>query len=168
MSKVDYCNSLFVGLPNVTLKKLQSFMNRAVRLIRQLPPRVPTTTHLIELHWLPVKDRIEFKICLITFKALKFHQPKYIFDLLTPLTVGTSVMLRSADDPFRLLEPRAGGERGFADRSFSYVAPRMYNRLPIHIKQLDSVDSFKKQLKSYLFNCVYDLTSRTVNEDYKV
>ena len=77
-------------------------------------------------------------------------------------------MLRSADDPFRLLEPRAGGERGFADRSFSYVAPRMYDRLPIHIKQLDSVDSFKKQLKSYLFNCVYDLTSRTVNEDYKV
>ena len=45
-------------------------------------------------------------------KDMRLYQPKYIFDLLTPLTVGTSVMLTGADDTFRLLEPRAGGERG--------------------------------------------------------
>ena len=69
ISKVDYCNSMFIGLPNVTLKKVQSFLNRAARLIFDLPPRFPTTSSLIELHWLPLKARIEFKICLITFKA---------------------------------------------------------------------------------------------------
>ena len=61
ISKVDYCNSLFVGLPNVILKKVQSVLNRAARLIFNLPPRVPTTPSLIELHWLPLKARIEFK-----------------------------------------------------------------------------------------------------------
>ena len=59
--KVDYCNSLFIGLPNVILKKVQSFLNRAARLIFNLPPRVPTTS-LIELPWLPLKARIEFKM----------------------------------------------------------------------------------------------------------
>ena len=82
VSKVDYCNSLFVGIPNVILfvilKKVQSVLNRAARLIFNLPPRVPTTSSLIELHWLPLKARIEFKICLITFKALKFNHPSYI------------------------------------------------------------------------------------------
>ena len=45
------------------------------------PPRVPTTSSLIELHWLLLKARIEFKICFITFKALKFNQPSYIREL---------------------------------------------------------------------------------------
>ena len=44
VSKVDYCNSLFIGLPNVILKRVQSVLNRAVRLIFNLPPRVPTTS----------------------------------------------------------------------------------------------------------------------------
>ena len=81
ISKMDYCNSLFIGLPNVILKKVQSVLNRVARLIFNLPPRVPTTSSLIELHWLPLKARIEFKICLITFKALKFNQPSYIREL---------------------------------------------------------------------------------------
>ena len=75
MSNVDYFNSLFIRLPNVILKKVQSVLNKTARLIFNLPPRVPTTSSLIELHWLPFKARIEFKICLITFKALKFNQP---------------------------------------------------------------------------------------------
>ena len=78
VSKVDYCNSLFIGLPNVIQKRVQSVLNRAAKIIFNLPSRVPTTSSLIELHWLPLKARIEFKICLITFKALKFNQPSYI------------------------------------------------------------------------------------------
>ena len=38
VSKVDYCNSLFIGLPNLILKKVQSILNRAARLIFNLPP----------------------------------------------------------------------------------------------------------------------------------
>ena len=166
ISKVDYCNSLFIGLPNITLKKIQSVLNRAARLIFNLPPRVPTTSSLIELHWLPVKARVEFKICLITYKALKFDQPSYIRELLTFSSHGSALGLRSADDPYRLYEPRAVGERGFAGRSFSYTAPRLYNRLPVEIKQAVSVSSFKSQLKTLLFSRAYDLPGRMVREGY--
>ena len=153
---MDYCNSLFIGLPNVILKKVQSVLNRAARLIFNLPPRVPTTSSLIELHWLPLKARIEFKICLITFKALKFNQPSYIRELLSFSSHESTLGLRSADDPYRLHEPRAIGKRGFANRSFSYIAPLLYNKLPITIKLIDSLNTFKRHLKAFLFSCAYD------------
>ena len=142
ISKVDYCNSIFNGLPNVILKKVQSVLNRAARLTFNLASRVPTTSSLIELHWLPLKARTEFKICLITFKALKFNQPSYIGELLSFSFHEFSLDLKSAYDSYRLHESRAIGERGFANRSFSYIAPPLYNKLPITIKLIDSLNTF--------------------------
>ena len=107
ISVVVYCNSLFTGLPNVILKKVQSVLNRALRFIFNLPPRVSTTSSLIDLHWLPFKARIEFKLCFITFKALKFNQPSYIRELLSFSSHESTLGLQSADDPYRLHEPRA-------------------------------------------------------------
>ena len=65
VSKIEYCYSLHVGLHKVTLKKVQSILNRAAQLIYSLPPQVPTTPFLMKLHWLPVKARVEFKIVLL-------------------------------------------------------------------------------------------------------
>ena len=74
--------------------------------------------------------------------------------------------LRSSDDPYHLCEPRAVGESNFANRSFSYIAPRLYNKLPLSPKQIKSVDTFKKQLKSFFFSRAYDLSDHTVREEY--
>ena len=74
--------------------------------------------------------------------------------------------LRSADDPYCLHEPRAIGERGFANRSFSYTAPRLYNKLPVTIKQTDSLNTFKSHLKAFLFSRAYDQSGLTVQENY--
>ena len=167
LSQVDYCNSLYVGLPKYLLRKLQSVLNRAARLVFLLPPRASTTPSLIELHWLPVKARIEFKVCLLVFKALKYQEPKYMVEMLTPSqSAGTA--LRSGDDPWRLVEPRAVHEHGFADRSFSYVAPRLYNRIPVKIKNLPSVDLFRRHLKTYIFEQAYDCEGRCLTAEYAV
>ena len=123
VSKADYCNTLVIGLPNFFLKKVQSVLNRAARLIFNLPPRVPTTSSLIELHWLSLKARIEFKICLITFKVPKFNQSSYLRELLSFSSHESTLGLRSADDPYCLHEPRVMGERGFASRSFFLHCP---------------------------------------------
>ena len=168
ISRVDYCNSLFLGLPHYVLRKLQSILNRAARLIYSLPPGTPTTSYLIDLHWLPVKARIEFKICLMVFKALKFGEPKYIADMLSFSEAHGDRSLRSADDPFLLLEPRAVNEHNLASRSFSYVAPRLFNELPIWLKSADSEDTFKKLLKTFIFSKAYDLDYRTVSDFYRI
>ena len=168
LSRVDYCNSLFVGLPKYLLRKIQSILNRAARLIFSAPPRTPTTPFLVELHWLPITARIEFKLCLMTYKVIKSGEPKYLAELLSPLASVSDVALHSGNDPYRLSEPRAVHERSFGVRSFIYAAPRLYNRLPVCIKHLTSLGAFKKQLKTFLFIRAYDSVDGTITDDYRV
>ena len=82
MSRIDYCNSLYYGLPNYQLKRLQLLINRAARLVEGTGYRERITPVLVGLHWLPIKARIEYKLCIIVFQALRTGKPSYIKDLL--------------------------------------------------------------------------------------
>ena len=101
-----------------------------------------------------------------TFKALKFNQPSYIRELLSFSSHESTLDLRSAGDPYCLHELRAIGERLFANRSFSYIALCLYNKLPITIKLIDSRNTFKSHLKAFLFSRAYNQSGLTVQEDY--
>ena len=81
-SRVDYCNSFLYGLPKCQLNKLQRVQNAAVSLIFNASRFCHITPLLVQLHWLPVIHRINFKILLITFKALRGLAPPYISELL--------------------------------------------------------------------------------------
>ena len=105
-------------------------------------------------------------ICYNRFLFLKFNQPSCIRELLSFSSHESTSGLRSTDGPYRLREPRAIGERGFANRSFSYIAPHLYNRLPITVKQIDSLNTFKSHLKAFLFSRTYDQPGLTIQEDY--
>ena len=96
-----------------------------------------------------------------------YKQPKYIVDMISRPETETQMSLRSNDDTYRLYEPRAVNERAFAERSFSYVAPRLYNKLPVGVKQQSTLASFKKHLKSFLFSLAYDTTQEVINEAYR-
>ena len=100
------------------------------------------------------------------FKALKFNQPSYIRELLHPLTYDSTIGLRSTDDHCRLHEPRAIGERGFANWSFSYVAPCLYNKLPTSLRHVKSLDVFKSQLKAVMFSRAYDVSDQCIRAEY--
>ena len=71
-SRIDYCNSLLYGLPEYQLNKLQRVQNMCARLIcNESNKYYHITRLLVDLHWLPVKYRIEFKIMLNVFKIFK-------------------------------------------------------------------------------------------------
>ena len=83
IDRIDYCNSLlFFFLPSVHLLKLQRLQNAAAWLISNVPLYSHITPVLRSLHWLPVKFRIDFKILLLTFKAIYGHAPGYLIDLI--------------------------------------------------------------------------------------
>jgi hypothetical protein len=166
LSKIDYCNSLYYGLPNYDLHRLQLIVNKAARLALFVPRWQHITPALIELHFLPVKARIIFKICLLTFKALHFGEPYYLRSLLSFYETGTSMSLRRGDDKNRLLEHRV--LRRFGERCFWYCAPRLYNKLPTVIRSSTTIANFKKKLKTYLFTESFDLVSATINDEFKV
>ena len=65
ISRLDYCNSVLTHLPASTLAPLQRVLNAAVRLVHDLGPREHVTPAMYELHWLPIAERIKFKLCLL-------------------------------------------------------------------------------------------------------
>ena len=167
ISRLDYCNSIYNNLPNALLKKLQNVQNKAARLIKGIKIRDRITPVLIDLHWLPIKARIEYKICLLTYKALRNGEPKYLRDCLVPYAEATTVTvsIRNAKDPHRLFE--SGVNRVVGDRTFRYAAPRLLNGLPLDVKDSQSVSVFKKKLKTHIFDKCYDCVLKTITTSYR-
>ena len=77
-SRVDYCNSLLYGLPNNQLAKIQRVLNASARLVCNAPRFCYITPIMRDLHWLPIRARINFKVLLLTFKALHCLAPQYL------------------------------------------------------------------------------------------
>ena len=103
------------------------------------------------LHWLPVKARIQFKILLITFKAIHGLAPKYLCDLLT--FKSSLYNLRSSGSI--LLSMPAVRSKTLGDRAFMVAAPRLWNSLPKELRAITDVNSFKAHIKTYLFRTLY-------------
>ena len=152
ISSLDYCNSLLYGLPTIHLNKLQRVQNAAARLISNTSRFDRITPTLINLHWLPVKSRIDFKLLLIVFKALHGLAPDYLIELIN-IKSPSNYNIRSNRE---LLEPPSVKTLAtLGVRSFASAAPMLWNSLPSYIREASSVDSFKRLLKTYLFKKAY-------------
>ena len=154
ISHLDYCNSLLYGVPQYQLDRLQKIQHAAARLVYNIPKFNHITPAFIDLHWLPIKYRIQFKINLLVFKALHGNAPGYIIDLLK-VKPTTKYSLRSKNE--NLLYLPATKCKSFGGRAFEHVGPLLWNSLPENIKSATSVDIFKKLLKTHLFNIAFNL-----------
>ena len=84
MSRLDYCNSALVILPETGLSKLQSVQNSAAWLLSLTKKSEHITPVLKELHWLPVRQRVLFKVLVVTYKVLQDMARSYTQALLQP------------------------------------------------------------------------------------
>ena len=81
-SYLDYCNSLLYGLPAIDLNKLQHVQNIASKLILQKSKDESNTLCLMELHWLPIRARFEFKVLVYVYNSLNNAAPVYMKEML--------------------------------------------------------------------------------------
>ena len=77
LSRIDYCNAVLHGAPSYSIKKLQRVQNNAARIVLEEPRRFHASPLLMTLHWLPVQQRIDYKVALLTFKVRNTSTPSY-------------------------------------------------------------------------------------------
>ena len=159
-SRLDYCNSALYQLNTTATKTLQSVLHSAARLImRKRKFERITLTFRDDLHWLPVRERIVFKLCSIIFKCRHQTALQYLQELCIPVTAIVHVqvaaiyaLLLSHGD----LQVLACRTSSFGPRSFAACAPKLWNSLPPSLRDPTlSLTLFCSRLNTHLFSLAY-------------
>ena len=145
-TRLDYCNSLYIGTSDRNIARLQRIQNAAAKVVCRVSRRAPSIPLLCRLHWLPVRSRIRYKIAVITYQALNTGLPNYLTELVTLNTASRS--LRSNDNVL-LSVPKCNLTS--AAPSFSVAAPNVWNNLSVQTKRAETLNIFRKLLKTELF-----------------
>ena len=150
-SRLDYCNSLLNNIAKQDLSKLlQRVQNCLARVVLRAPRLSPSLPLLKQLHWLPVNYRIKFKLSTLTYRALAIHQPPYLASILHFPNIPRQ--LRSSTSQ-QLSIPRT--KLNLCKGAFSVAAPIIWNELPATLKYCESLASFRKHLKMYIFKIAF-------------
>ena len=156
-SKLDYGNSLLFGLPDYKLKSMQHIQNSAARLVvrARMERGADMSPILMQLHWLPIVFRIEFKLLCIIFKLIRHgaSAPAFLLELIT--IQSSAYRTRSSTEvrlaPFSFREHGKKTTKKYGDRAFQVAAPQLWNRLPSSIRCIEKYEPFKTQVKTHLF-----------------
>ncbi len=151
-SILDYGNSLFYGISGYLIDKMQVLQNAAVRAVVKKRKFDKISKDRMKLNWLPVEARIKFKYLLMTWKCVHGKAPCYLQDL---LKANTSIRTQYHNT---FLVPKINNETQ-GRIAFAKAAPSLWNALPEHIRKIDKIETFKKMVKTHLFNIYKDNTN---------
>ncbi len=124
--RLDYCNALLGGCSARLINKLQLVQNAAARVLTRTRKYDHIIPVLSTLHWLPIKHCIDFKILLITYKALNGLASQYLSELLSHYN---SPHLLHSQNSGNLIIPRISKSTAGV-RCFSHLVPKLRNNLP--------------------------------------
>ena len=150
-TRLDYCNALYMGVSGSSIARLQLVQNAAACVLTGARKFEHISQILASLHWLPVHFRIYFKMILFAFKSLNGLAPLYLSELLHPYTPSLrSGQLTSCSWGFLKL--------GWSSEGTEHFRFKLWNNLPLHIRQATSLCNFKTLLKTHLFSLAFSTT----------
>ena len=149
-SSTDYCNSLLYGTSEGNLDRLQRVQNQLAHIVLQAPWTAIAMDIRSQLHWLPIRQRIVFKLATVTYKArlsgLLAYLQCEIHDYHPSRTLRSTSALLLQQQPATISS---------AARAFCAAAPTVWNSLGVHTRSADTFLTFKNRLKTELFKSCY-------------
>ena len=134
---LDYCCTIWGNCSEYLSNSIHKFQKRAARIILDKSYDTPSAGLFSELNWMKIQDRILFKKAIFVYKSVNNEFPEYLSNLLTP---KTNTNLRShTQQMLQIPKPRLE----FFRKSFAYSGPKLWNQIPLNIRQSESVNSFK-------------------------
>ena len=116
-------------------------------------------SHIIYcLSYYPIKYRIVFKTCLISYKNLNHGLPPYFSQLLVPYTSVVNTRRSNPSNKYLLaynFNYKIHKSRHHFNSCFSFTVPDLWNSLPLQVRAAKSIGSFRKHLKTNMFHLAY-------------
>ena len=154
MPHLDYLNAIFSGLPDKDMANLQRIQNAGAKLVLQKDKLASSTECLCALHWLPIRERIDYKILTLVFKSPNNQASTYLQDLLCECPKKKRSL--QSDSIYRRLIVPFTKCKMLAACSFSVRGPTLWNQLPNNFKISRTLDEFKGHLKTFLFKHAFE------------
>ena len=150
-SKLDYCNSLYNGISQANLNKIQRIQNTLARVVTNTSKFEHITPILKKLQWLPIEQRIDYKLCLLTYKTLQIQQPTYLYNSLS--FPSHSLSTRSSDSSVLSIPYVHLWVKG------PFLSLLQDSGTPSHLTPVNSlsVSTFRSKLKTHLFKLAFPL-----------
>ena len=150
-SRVDYANSLYTGMSYVNFDKLQLVQNTLARVVTLTRKWDHIQPSLKRLHWLPIRQRVDFKVALLTYSIRYSGEPKH---LNSPLMDSKPTRSLPSAEEHLLVVPWT--KLSSISWAFSVVARKLWNNLPLDIRNAKTMSIFSKMLKTYLYKQAYE------------
>ena len=148
ISHLDYANAILINLPAKTIYPLQRIQNQAAKLILMRKCSDSSKDALKELHWLPVKWRIVFKVLCLAFKCVNNQAPDYLLEMFLKSDSSYYSLRSHGKQKFKVPPTQSVS---FGDRAFAVDAPKRWNDLPLDLQNCRDFFCFKRKLKTHLF-----------------
>ena len=129
--------------------RLIKLQKRAARLILKADILTPSDELFKELNWLKFPKRVLYHTGLMVYKALNGQAPTYVASMISFVSEHHARQTRSATSG-TLYIPKSNS--ALLDNAFSVYAPKLWNNIPLEIKNIDNIFKFKKDLKTYLLH----------------
>ena len=149
LSQLDYANSILSRTPKTIIKSYQTVQNFAARVDYKKSRRDDVYMCLQQLHWLPVKYRIVFKLITVAYNALHGMALHYLKEKLKRKEYHRTT--RQSSSIGTTLDVLLNKKKSFADRGFRYAAAKYWNDIPDNIKTTKDIKNFKSSLKTHFF-----------------
>ena len=143
---LNYCNSVWGNTSKQNLTKLQKLQNRYARLVLRAEYFTPQNVLMSKLKWRSLEERIKYQKCILIFKIINDLSPPYLNPCISKRTIlySTRYALNSP-----LFIPKC--KTNFKTKTLAVSGAKIYNKLPYHIKNCKSLQSFKKNVKTFQF-----------------